>query len=114
MAAETIARDSGDATAPASAAGSAGMFAALRAAHAREPATDWSTRARRLRALKSLILDNRAAIAAAIAVDFGRRPAEETDLVFFLAPAAEIGAVAVVHQREDAAADRDTRFARMA
>ena len=81
MAAETIARDSGDATAPASAAGSAGMFAALRAAHAREPATDWSTRARRLRALKSLILDNRAAIAAAIAVDFGRRPAEETDLL---------------------------------
>jgi len=34
-----------------------------------------------LRALEALMLDNRVAIAAAIAEDFGRRPAEETDLL---------------------------------
>jgi coniferyl-aldehyde dehydrogenase len=40
-----------------------------------------SERARRLGALEALIADNRAAIAEAIAADFGRRPTEETDLL---------------------------------
>jgi len=57
------------------------LFARLRAGHARMPMPDWPARARRLRALEALIRDNRAAIAAAIAADFGRRPAEETDLL---------------------------------
>ena len=39
---------------------------------------------------------------------------DKADLVLVLAPAAEIGAIAIVHQREDAAADRDARLARMA
>src|SRR5699024_4531184 len=36
------------------------------------------------------------------------------DLVVLLLPAAEVGAVAIVDQREDAAADRDARITRMA
>ncbi|MFI4970715.1 MAG: aldehyde dehydrogenase family protein, partial [Lysobacterales bacterium] len=59
----------------------ASAFGAMRAAQLREPLADWSTRARRLRALETAIRDNRVAIAAAIAADFGRRPAEETDLL---------------------------------
>ncbi len=39
--------------------------------------------------------------------------AEEADAVFVLAVAPEIGAVAIVHQREDAAADRHPRLALM-
>ena len=56
-------------------------FAVQRAAQQREPGVGWSTRARRLRALETLIRDNRDAIAAAISADFGHRPAEETDLL---------------------------------
>jgi coniferyl-aldehyde dehydrogenase len=59
----------------------AARFARLRAAHARAPMPDWPTRAGRLRKLEALIRDNRDAIVAAIAADFGRRPAEETDLL---------------------------------
>src|ERR1035437_7044799 len=39
---------------------------------------------------------------------------DESDLVIIFAPAPEIGAVTIVHQREDAAADRDPRLASMA
>jgi len=53
----------------------------MRDAHANQGAPPWPERARRLRALQSLVADNRAAIAAAINQDFGRRPAEETDLL---------------------------------
>ena len=38
---------------------------------------------------------------------------DEADLVGFLAPSAEIGAVAIIDEREDAAADGDARFARV-
>jgi hypothetical protein len=38
----------------------------------------------------------------------------EADLVHFPATMPEVGAIAIVHQGEDAAADRDARFARMA
>ena len=56
-------------------------FSTMRSAQLREPLADWPVRARRLRALDALIRDNRAAIASAIAADFGRRPAQETDLL---------------------------------
>ncbi|NCT66252.1 MAG: coniferyl aldehyde dehydrogenase [Rhodanobacteraceae bacterium] len=56
-------------------------FARLRAAQAREGAPDWPERALRLRALAALVSGHRAAIAAAINADFGRRPSEETDLL---------------------------------
>ena len=46
--------------------------------------------------------------------DCSRLLVDKADLVLFLAPASEVGAIAIVHQREDAAADRDTRFGRMA
>ena len=57
------------------------LFARMRAAQSREPLPDWGERARRLRALEALMRDNRDAIVAAIAADFGRRPHEETDLL---------------------------------
>lgn len=53
----------------------------MRAAQARDPVPDWPTRAERLRKLDALMRDHRDAIVAAIAADFGRRPAEETDLL---------------------------------
>ena len=56
-------------------------FAHLRRAQAREPLPDWSVRARRLRALQSMLRAQRGAFAATIDADFGRRPAEETDLL---------------------------------
>src|SRR6185437_1995244 len=49
----------------------------------------------------------------AAAEDGARVVAEEADLVVFLAAAPEIVAVAVVHQGEDAAADRHPRLARV-
>ena len=39
---------------------------------------------------------------------------DESDLVIIFAPAPEIGAIPIVHQREDAAADGDPRLASMA
>src|SRR6476619_428887 len=39
---------------------------------------------------------------------------DESHLVFIFAPAAEVGAIAIVYEREDAAADRNPRLARMA
>ncbi len=59
----------------------ADAFAAARAAHALAPFPAWPLRAARLRALETLIRDNREAIAAAISADFGQRPAEETELL---------------------------------
>jgi coniferyl-aldehyde dehydrogenase len=56
-------------------------FAHLRRAQAREPLPAWSVRARRLRALQAMLREQRGAFAAAIDADFGRRPAEETDLL---------------------------------
>ena len=56
-------------------------FARMRAAQAREPMPTRAERTRRLGALEALIADNRAAIAGAIEANFGRRPAEETDLL---------------------------------
>jgi coniferyl-aldehyde dehydrogenase len=56
-------------------------FARMRAAHASDPLPDWNTRATRLRSLEALMRDNRDAISAAIAADFGRRPAQETELL---------------------------------
>ena len=47
------------------------------------------------------------------AEDGARVVAEKSDLVRVLVAAPEIGAVAVVHQREDAAADRHPRLARV-
>jgi coniferyl-aldehyde dehydrogenase len=56
------------------------LFAHMRAAQACDPLPAWPLRARRLRALETLLHENRDAIAAAIATDFGRRPAEEITL----------------------------------
>lgn len=53
----------------------------LRIVQARDPLPDWSTRARRLRALEATISQHREEIAAAINADFGCRPREETDLL---------------------------------
>ncbi|MGB5940848.1 MAG: aldehyde dehydrogenase family protein [Rhodanobacter sp.] len=53
----------------------------LREAQAHEPMPTWPTRARRLRALEKMLLEQRAAFAAAIDADFGQRPREETDLL---------------------------------
>jgi len=53
----------------------------MRDTQARDPLPDWPVRAARLRKLKSLLQDQRTAIAAAIHADFGNRPAEETDLL---------------------------------
>src|SRR5688500_7747963 len=56
-------------------------FDAMRAAHAADPLPGWPVRARRLRALESLVRDHRAGIAAAIDADFGHRPTQESDLL---------------------------------
>jgi len=53
----------------------------LRAAQASEPLVAWPRRAARLHALRTLLLEHRAELAAAIHADFGQRPAEETDLL---------------------------------
>ncbi|EIL98874.1 aldehyde dehydrogenase [Rhodanobacter thiooxydans] len=59
----------------------AGMLQRLRDAQAREPMPGWPRRAQRLRQLEKMLLEQRAAFAAAIDADFGQRPAEETDLL---------------------------------
>lgn len=53
----------------------------MRAAQAGDPQPAWPVRAARLRALRAILLDHRADLAAAIDADFGRRPVEETDLL---------------------------------
>ncbi len=52
-----------------------------RAAHRREPFPAWPERARRLRALRAMLMRNEDAICATIAQDFGCRPVEETRLL---------------------------------
>jgi coniferyl-aldehyde dehydrogenase len=54
---------------------------AMGAVQARNPMPDAATRIARLDALEALVRDHRDAIVAAIDADFGRRPAEETDLL---------------------------------
>jgi NAD-dependent aldehyde dehydrogenases len=53
----------------------------MRAAHAADPMPSWEARAKRLRALETMLREQRDAFAAAISADFGQRPAEETDLL---------------------------------
>ena len=53
----------------------------LRNAQRAEPMPDWTTRATRLRALETLLSDNREQIVEAIHADFGCRPREETELL---------------------------------
>jgi coniferyl-aldehyde dehydrogenase len=53
----------------------------MRLVQAAGPLPPWPVRARRLQALRRLLLEHRDAIAAAIQADFGRRPAEETALL---------------------------------
>ncbi|MDO5693618.1 MAG: coniferyl aldehyde dehydrogenase [Pseudomonadota bacterium] len=55
-------------------------FDAMRALTRAQPAPDWATRADRLRRLRALLLNERAAITAAIAADFGQRPRQETEM----------------------------------
>ncbi|MDO1529993.1 coniferyl aldehyde dehydrogenase [Fulvimonas sp. R45] len=59
----------------------AARFQRLRLAQAAAPSPPWPQRARRLQALRDLLLAHRDAIAAAIQADFGCRPAEETALL---------------------------------
>lgn len=53
----------------------------MRSAHAADPMPSWDARAKRLRALETMLREQRSAFAAAISTDFGQRPAEETDLL---------------------------------
>lgn len=53
----------------------------LRLAQALDPLPDWPSRARRLRALQTVVSRYRDEMAAAIHADFGCRPREETDLL---------------------------------
>jgi coniferyl-aldehyde dehydrogenase len=55
-------------------------FERQRAAFAAEPYPEWPTRRDRLQRLKSLLLDNEAAVVEAIDRDFGGRPAAETQI----------------------------------
>jgi len=55
-------------------------FDALRAANLRAPTPPWPERADRLERLRTLMLANRAAIAAAISADFHNRAVQETEL----------------------------------
>ncbi|OOG53659.1 coniferyl aldehyde dehydrogenase [Rhodanobacter sp. C03] len=55
----------------------------MRTAHAADPMPTWDARAKRLRALDTMLREQRSAFAAAISADFGQRPAEETDLLEF-------------------------------
>jgi coniferyl-aldehyde dehydrogenase len=53
----------------------------LRTAHAADPMPSWEARAKRLRALETMLREQRDAFAAAISADFGQRPSEETELL---------------------------------
>ena len=53
----------------------------LRDAQSRDPLPDWTTRARRLRALDAVLREHRGEIADAINADFGCRPREETEML---------------------------------
>src|SRR6185503_21345213 len=61
------------------------------------------------------LLDERIRLGGIAATkDRSRARVDEADLVPVLAGASEIGAIAIVDQRKNAAADRDPRLARMA
>ena len=53
----------------------------MRNAHAVDPMPSWDARARRMRALETMLHEQREAFATAISADFGCRPHEETDLL---------------------------------
>ena len=53
----------------------------MRTAHAADPMPSWEARAKRLRALETMLREQRNAFAAAISADFGQRPSEETELL---------------------------------
>ena len=53
----------------------------LSTAHVQDPSPDWASRADRLRRLEALLVEDAAAIRAAINADFGGRPSQETDLL---------------------------------
>ncbi|MCW8806927.1 MAG: coniferyl aldehyde dehydrogenase [Rhodanobacter sp.] len=53
----------------------------LRNARAADPMPSWAARAKRLRALETMLREQRGPFAAAISADFGQRPAQETDLL---------------------------------
>ncbi len=59
------------------------LFSAARAVYRNALYPDWNERARRLRALERLLLENRAEITAAIDADFSGRPSDETELLEF-------------------------------
>ncbi|GAA0249846.1 coniferyl aldehyde dehydrogenase [Rhodanobacter caeni] len=63
----------------------------MRDAQNADPLPAWPVRAERLRALRSLLLDHRAELAAAIDADFGRRPAQETELLELFPSLSAIG-----------------------
>ncbi|TAL87695.1 MAG: coniferyl aldehyde dehydrogenase [Rhodanobacter sp.] len=61
--------------------GLAAQLQRMRKAHTQAPMPTWATRARRLRALETLLQAQHDAFAAAIHDDFGQRPREETQLL---------------------------------
>ena len=63
----------------------------MRRAQGTDPQPAWRVRAQRLRTLRTLLLDHRAELAAAIDADFGRRPAQETDLLELFPSLSAIG-----------------------
>ncbi|MGY0558556.1 coniferyl aldehyde dehydrogenase [Lysobacter sp. A421] len=58
-----------------------GILQRMRAAQAVDPLPLWPVRAGRLRALQSMLQDQRQAFSDAIDADFGQRPGQETDLL---------------------------------
>lgn len=67
--------------APDAPANLAAVFALQHAASRAAPSVAWTARADRLRRLRALLLDNRAALAGAISDDFGQRSRHETELL---------------------------------
>ncbi|RQH06007.1 coniferyl aldehyde dehydrogenase [Paraburkholderia dinghuensis] len=76
---EAVTRDSLDA-----------LLAAQRDAFLREPFPTWETRARHLKALRAMLLDNRDALAEAMNADFGQRSKAEVMLAEFVVLKQEI------------------------
>ncbi|WP_233865964.1 coniferyl aldehyde dehydrogenase [Paraburkholderia adhaesiva] len=76
---EAVSRDSLDA-----------LLAAQRDAFLREPFPTWETRARHLKALRAMLLDNRDALAEAMNADFGQRSKAEVMLAEFVVLKQEI------------------------
>src|SRR5262245_40573064 len=67
------------------------------------------------RLVRSQLLDQRIRLGSVAAPKNGPRPfVDEADLIFTFAAASEIRAIAVVHECDDAAADRDPRLSCMA